>query len=147
MSRIQIISAALFLLLIPNSEGNSKLIPKPLYKTIYGRLCGSNFETYVSLPRFMEAKERKPDLYVLHRGRCKTLCQIYAPVCASDWRTYHNECQLEYAKMKNRNLYLQYKGICEMKLLTHSKNQALFDYEYYFHTLERVNFDNCTIHC
>lgn len=128
----------------------SKVLPKPMYQEIHGPLCGSNFINYPSRSRFMVDKKRSPHLVVLHRGKCKKICQIYAPVCASDMKTYHNECQLQYAKKNNKKLHAKFRGKCSMLLLTHSRNITnLVGEDYYFGSVEEEPFDpdKCVLHC
>lgn len=126
-------------------------LPKPLYKDIYGSICGSDFQNYATKLRFLEHKKRWPSLVILHRGNCKRICQLYAPVCASNWKTYHNDCQLEYAKRFDKSLYSRFRGKCPLSLLQGFGNVTpLVSEDYYLSTQEEedtVIQKNCSLHC
>ncbi|XP_045491105.1 uncharacterized protein LOC123690989 [Colias croceus] len=108
------------------------VLPRPNYNYIHSPLCASNFGTFASRKHFWIAQKRNPSLKVLHRGKCKRICQIYAPVCGSNDQTYNNLCHLDYNRNTVKNLHYMYNGKCVNRAKSDNKHRTkLFQFNYY----------------
>lgn len=131
--------------LLTSVTSSSKVLPKSVPK-LRGPLCGSDFQNYPNLDRFMEAKRRHPELSILHRKYCRKICQIYQPICGSNMKSYHNECQLEYDKKYYKSLKLLYKGRCSYHNKGKSeKMQAFVAYDYFASTENNDEPVDCSL--